>query len=843
MDPNGTRFHLLKGEADWLSSAETAHTLAWDKRSASLGLRRVVTLFRHPTGKTLDLAVRRGAAIDQFGNWYWIGTDRRHLVWHPSGGRQPQIYWSQVQHVTSAEPTGFQATPNQSPMAELAGLAVTENHYLVVGNITQGGVLIFDLHAGGEPLRLSFPQHDLFKPFDIAPAPGGGVWILDRQNRIYWGLDRNFQILGLTGPALSEAASAFHPVDHAEERCPERQLVSGFPVAAHDPVCIVSLKDGSVLIVDRLPVPTPSMLYHYRGTQQSSPPLPIEFEFAVDSVRDTGVGGPPERLSLEVHDLASDGDPHRPTLYLVDSAGKQVIVSTLAIESSPPALIVEYEYLPLRAFGGRGLVWDASHATVYYDLNPKAGLDTAVRWIPVQALEEPGYIREGTCLTPVFDGKEHNCLWDGLFLDACIPPETDVTVFSRADNDQALLETIPFNREPELYLRSAGAELPYYRPFVEPETQQPKGEAPASNPPTLPTGSGTWELLFQQARGRYMQLRLELYGNGRSTPRLHALRAYYPRFSYPENYLPAVYLEDPLSAGFLERLLANPKGFFNDIEAKIDTVSLLFDPRGAPQEALDWLASWIGLTLDPLWSELHRRHRAQIQPSENPQPDRRRLMIRFASRLYAWRGTANGLLFALELLLDPCLEAKLAQMERAMLTHDLGLERELRRLQLPYPALQWTTIELEELLFAYIVSPRRHAKVRIVERFRVRDGRAAALGDPTLTTTATAEDFAHRFSVLVPENLSQTETAMVERIVNLEKPAHTTFDIREYWDYLRVGEVRLGIDTILGQSGRFTPIILGRQALAEGHLEPAQPMDAVDRVILERDGIGNLPPL
>ena len=78
---------------------------------------------------------------------------------------------------------------------------------------------------------------------------------------------------------------------------------------------------------------------------------------------------------------------------------------------------------------------------------------------------------------------------------------------------------------------------------------------------------------------------------------------------------------------------------------------------------------------------------------------------------------------------------------------------------------------------------------------------------------------------------------MVERVVELEKPAHTAFDVRRYWDYFRVGEVRLGLDTVLGQVGRFIPMILGRDYLAEGYLYPAYPMDVSERWVLDRDAL------
>jgi hypothetical protein len=857
MDPNGTRFHLLKGESDWRTCREEGQTggwtsLTWNQDSASLGLRPLLALFPRFTGTAWELTARRGAALDRFGNPYWIAADRRQLVWHPTGARQPLVYWTQALAPRPAPPNEFHAAIAEAPpVVELGGLAITDHHYLVVGNVTQGGVFVFDLHAGGDPLRLLFPETARFTPFDMVAAPGGGVWILDRRQRRYWGLDREFRIVAAAGPAPADQAPPFHPVGGPAASRPGQRMLAGFPVAAQDPISIEALADGSVLILDRRPAPAASLLYRYRGEHPVGAPIPLAIKVAVEPADADAVDLNTELLSLVAHDIACDRAAQQPTLYVVDNAGKQVFALMLNLDASP-ALTVKPDFLPLHSHGGRGLVWDSVSQAVFYDLSARSGADTATRWVRLRLIEEPAYVRQAVILTPLFDGKEHNCVWDGLFLDACIPPGTRVKVSTWADNNQELIEqflmdapeSAPFSPEPELYLRGVGAELPYYDPFIEQDARR-QVEAQAVATPPRPEGTGTWELLFQRGQGRYLQIRLELRGNGRSTPRLYALRAYYPRFSYPKNYLPAVFLDDPISAGFLERLLANPKGFFTEIEARIDAVSLLFDPRGAPSEALEWLAGWIGLTLDPLWSELHKRRPPPVLKGQDnhPPPDRRRLLIRFATRLYAWRGTLDGLLFALELLLDPCLEAFLARIKKAAVADDPGLRARFQRLNLPYPTVRMTEARFEELLFAYVVSPRRHAKVRIVERFRVRDGRAAALGDPTPVSADTAADFSHRFSVLIPEDLSPAEEAMVRRIVELEKPAHTAYDVRFYWDYFRVGEARLGIDTIPGESGRFVSMILGRQALAAGYLEAAPPLDAPDRLILNRDPVGSLPPL
>jgi hypothetical protein len=152
--------------------------------------------------------------------------------------------------------------------------------------------------------------------------------------------------------------------------------------------------------------------------------------------------------------------------------------------------------------------------------------------------------------------------------------------------------------------------------------------------------------------------------------------------------------------------------------------------------------------------------------------------------------------------------------------------------------------QLEDLLYDFVLSPRRASKVRIVERFLTRGGRALAAGDPTPqgVGAALAAD-AHSFSVLVPDQLAPEEAAMVARIINLEKPAHTRFDVRRYFDYFRVGEARLGIDTTLGEDGRFVAIVLGDSYLSSGYLAAAPPMDAADRLIANRDRLGRMPAL
>jgi hypothetical protein len=132
----------------------------------------------------------------------------------------------------------------------LSGLAVTEDHYLVVGVLLEpSGLLIFDLHAGGAPRQLRASDVD-FTPFDMAPRPGGGVWILDRMHRCYWELDRHFQVINPLGEEtlLTDAQTAdFQPMDQSRVRGePQTTFPSSFslfaasPLTADDPVALAA---------------------------------------------------------------------------------------------------------------------------------------------------------------------------------------------------------------------------------------------------------------------------------------------------------------------------------------------------------------------------------------------------------------------------------------------------------------------------------------------------------------------------------------------------------------------------------------------------------------------------
>lgn len=768
MDANGTRYHLLLGRSDWASCRQGSDTLEdlwkeeaearplvdWDAGRAELTL--WPRLFRFPppsSGSTggsenaeapavLVPEQRRGAGRDQYGNTYWVDDTCKAIHVQSSGSAKRSVFWAlePAGPAPAAAPGEFGpvgASPAKTDQY-LGGLAVTTHHYLVVGTHAPAGLLVFDLHAGGPPLGLQWPPGVPFAPFDLAPTPEGGVLVLDRAHRRYWRLDAGMNVVRRGARARREQARGlFQPVggqpgaEGGRPVAPALSTRDATRLKGADPIALEALPGGRVLVLERVQKGASQVrLYRDGVPPREATPLGVE------EILEEG-----STFTLEAHDFAyvpaeGPGEPGR--LTVVSTEGNQAFVFLLHESAGRVSLTPQPEYLPLRLFHGRALV--GAQGRLFYDLEEG--------FIPLVAQWLPRYEKKAVLVTEPdrFDGRLPGCVWHRLFLDACIPPGTSIQVRSRAADTKEELKDLPFRQEPEPYLRSNGSELPF--------APRPSGEH-----------RGTWELLFQHPRGRYLQLELTLFGTGGATPRLRALRAYYPRTSYAERFLPAIYREEAESASFLERFLANLEGILTPIEDRIAAAQMLFDARSAPAEVLEWLAGWLGLAFEPAWEK---------------EEHRRRLLIRHAYTFFQWRGTPRGLRMALRLALDERPDASLFE-------------------------------EQEDPL---------RSPIRIDEHFRT--GR---------DEDRPPEAIAHRFTVYIPvpreataEQLDELK-ARARRVVELEKPAHTLFDVRFYWAMFRVGKrARLGVDTVASLGSRAPEarraMVLGRAHLAESFLRP-----------------------
>lgn len=93
--------------------------------------------------------------------------------------------------------------------------------------------------------------------------------------------------------------------------------------------------------------------------------------------------------------------------------------------------------------------------------------------------------------------------------------------------------------------------------------------------------------------------------------------------------LPALYADDALA----QRFTAGLDTVLAPVFATLDNLPAYFDPRLAPADFVDWLATWVG-----------------VEPGRMPEELRRTLVAR-AVELHRWRGTRRGLAERLRLCL------------------------------------------------------------------------------------------------------------------------------------------------------------------------------------------------
>ncbi len=200
----------------------------------------------------------------------------------------------------------------------------------------------------------------------------------------------------------------------------------------------------------------------------------------------------------------------------------------------------------------------------------------------------------GSFSTAELDGGSPGFAWDRIVLRAEVPQNTRLLLSTRTDDSRL---------EPDRAAVGDG----WSAPLTIGERDAP-------------------EALVQSPGGRYLWLRIEVFGDGRATPRIEGIDVFGPRAS-SVRHLPAAYQQDPESLRFLDRFLS----YFDTVFAEVSTmnreVAALLDPHAAPEgPALDWLGSWFDLDFLAEWS-----------------PSLRRRMIAQAVEHAGERGTVRGL--------------------------------------------------------------------------------------------------------------------------------------------------------------------------------------------------------
>ena len=915
MNVNQASFHMLLGRDDWgrckvptgpveRISAEKfwpeaesdkaatidPHAPLWDARTGELTLAPGDELLLPTTGESaFEPEQRRACANDAAGNLYLVTDDGQAIRCVAAHDRTEQLFWPDPRALPP-QPAGpfSDAAPEIAAPHSYIALAVTASGYLVAW--WQGsdghGAERFDLIAGGAPERFRPAEGMPGKVADLATRGAGGLWALLEGGDGLVALDSELRPCASAAPAF-----AVDPFQSDDPQAPRRQHAAPWQGSAlalpaglsarqllmgwnELPVVLAAKADGKTVVL-------------------TANPEAASWQVVLD-------GGQTWHMAA-----ASEADGAHQSIFLVDPIGNQArelllhrdeqgVVTSLGLQTTT---------YPLRRCGGRALGLLARR--ICYDSGPEP------RFVPVMERIHRAFSVRSTFETPIYDSKTAQCQWDRIRIDACIPAGTAVTIEARVgeSKEQLLVSGEPgWVRQPTPYLNGDLGELPGKRALAQ------LGTDPALR-------KGCWDLLLQGQRGRFCQLRITLSSDGRTTPRLRALRLWYPRFSYSERFLPALYREDPTSADLIERFLANMEGINTGIEDRIASAQAWLDPRTVPEGFLDWLASWLDLMLDPAWSA-----------------NRMRLFLANAVRFFGWRGTVPGLELALRIAFDtelsnidfalggarctcpgqvrvvenfmtrlparrfergvaasgPATGSRAATWSlaegsqglwrryaeaggtagdgpfplwplagaadeawSATLNAALGFipsagseERAAWHTQLAAQSLPLAELPRDQApsgtagnAWAQFAALPRYARQRWHDFLRRRHGRVERLNQAWLSgwnnldeipipaelpaSGAALADWlafegevlprcrtAHRFSVLLPlRTVSEGGTiladrmALARRIIEVEKPAHSEFDVRFYWAMNRVGEARLGQDSELGAGSRAPELI------------------------------------
>jgi phage tail-like protein len=286
-----------------------------------------------------------------------------------------------------------------------------------------------------------------------------------------------------------------------------------------------------------------------------------------------------------------------------------------------------------------------------------------------------------------------------------------------------------------------------------------------------PTGTGVWrsvpidavDFLVLHEPAPFLWIGGILQGDGQTSPTLHQIRLEFEHDGWLR-YLPAIYERDESRDSFLERALALFESLLADVEGNLNDLPMLFDPRAAPDYIpgswLDWLSGWLVFKLEENWATTKRR-----------------LSLASAFEVLGRRGTVHGLRQFIAWYADI----------------DVAIEEPAR-----YASI-WSLGDNSTLLGFTTMLAAAEAQGAVLGTTATVNGShligEADYGVPLF------EDLAHRFCVRVAAAELSAPGAMdtLRRIIELEKPAHTSYQICIVEPNMRVGmQARLGVDAIIG---------------------------------------------
>lgn len=670
-----------------------------------------------------------------------------------------------------------------------------EIHYLA----RAGQVVLRSLVQTFSPISLSLAD---FAAERIAAAPGGGVWALDRvRRRLARTVGAPYPDFGYTTPAWG----TFRP--SPENPYPPRLVAASgsLELGARDPADVriaeVAVSLGGRVAVVGWHVPTGDSLLWLRasdipgdsdGADEEAPRIigpfvlpEVRFAFSIRW-----------RHERQIAVLTPQDTPLREAfVFDLVERGKGSL-------NHPPFIVLYGGRFPLNDWGRTrtprpfvqaplGELWyatDAGFEAPSADPEDWARPDHR-RLLPLSLVHRSA---EGHAALPPIDCGNDQQVWHRVYLEGVLPPGTGVRLeLATADRRDAAIAESAWHPHAFGVVPSTPDSVPRATWF--PMASEVPHHPGLLDRPLVPTRSGVFSVLVQRVGrrvsrlvGRYLFARVHLFGDGRKTPCIHAIRVYGSRFSFVEQYLPRLYHEEvhgpdgdaaapeTTQADFLERFLSNFEGVLTPIEDRIAHADVLTHPYGAPDDALPWLAAWVGLVLEGRFPR--RRWRRAISE---------------AMTLHRWHGTQQGLERALEIATDGISTGQVLVVEDYRLRRILATILGVRLARRDDPLLPGLTRETNSIVGDTLFLGDAEQN----ELLALFDPSGALSGSAHDAVVAFLEDLAFSVTVLVRPTVDRE---LVEEIVAFEIPTHVRVQVVQSSRSLIVGLRSLvGVDTHL----------------------------------------------
>lgn len=750
--------------------------VVWDDRRHSLTLSSRLGTPPNgvPPATTRAAAAKPAIALDSYGGWarveFRAGRDR--LMAGGAVDGDTEIY---------AAPAGNR----------IRDILVTTRDWLLIAH-ENGELLIRDLQSRFTDTSISETN---FAVDRISEAGDDTIWLLDRAAKTLRRVDGNPLPAKSLGRQRSAAAFQPSPLDPDPLRIGVPQLAT-LPIN-EEIIDAVGLRDGRLALLC-LGSGRSSNLRFTDGIRLSSriEPQGLESAFSI------GLYGE-DRLALAVPQASA------------------AVIVTLT-EAPTPLLLGESP--PFRRGTGGRFCKSVPSQALHYPCEPIARNDEPARpFARLVAPIRPSYARSGSVRAVIMEADQEGSLWRRLYIEAHLPTECGIRLDIAAGDDRNAVMALP---QGELHPHRVGAISGDGPQAAWMDMDSEIGwRGSASELARKRDHCGLFNILIQcngpaprRITGRYLRVDIHLTGTGNAAPHLFAIRAWGAATPWRERYLPD-YLSDmsgPLAEGsdFLDRYLSLFEGVFTPIEDQVAASYRLTSPGSAPEDALNWVAGWIGAELDPALDITAKR----------------RLLAGSVS-LWRRRGTLAGLERVLDIVTDGGIQrGDLVVLEHFHLRRTFATILGMDMSNATNPLVPYAQASGNSHLGAtfFLGAEESRAFFALFKPSLLDDPltgeaeRVAALTE----LEALFADHAFRATVLVHAGMSQTERDLVSRVVERETPAHVATQILDAPNSLVLALSSLvGVETRFGRTPPKNPLTLDTAEIGQVFLSDTPSLD------------------